>query len=591
MARNVKKKPIQSRVIRSKYLADFDEDMRRTSLSKEAAAAAELRSIPELLSFLEANPKFEVDARILAVHRTKNEKTYIRAGRKEFLEAARRGPRLPNNQRMSESAITRRLREVDHFATDTPSGANLIGNDFIPLLGGPFNKQQYYHDYIKAHMTAFYSYNHDPMARFIINTIRDFTLGRSFRVDAKAKDEKTRVVAQALWDAFSEVNDLPTLMDQSGLEGSIYGELMVWTLPGNRVADGYMLKPGEEVKRGLLPRVRLIDPSCIWDIITEPEDITQKLAYQWIAPTQYQVFTHDDKTGKNVDTLKFIYRQIPAEQVAHYRINSVSNEKRGRGDLYPVLGYLKFLRDSVAFSVIQTQKAAAWAIDTQIDGSQDDIDAYAQAQTEMKTVPPAGSEFIHSKAVTRTYLANQTSSGSSPPSFEWSLSMIAAGTGIPISYFGTHLSGGQTRASAMVSTEPAVKKFEGRRAVYERMLRDMFDNLMRKFGIQGVSCEVTFPEIVVQDRSAKLKDLAAAEASGWISRKRAATIASKELGITDFDYETEKAEVEGETIAPPESSNPLSAPPGFGGGKTRAPERADVTSQDEKRRLADGKGA
>ena len=39
------------------------------------------------------------------------------------------------------------------------------------------------------------------------------------------------------------------------------------------------------------------------------------------APTQYQMFTQADKGGERVPSSKFIYQQIPAEQVLHYRIN------------------------------------------------------------------------------------------------------------------------------------------------------------------------------------------------------------------------------------------------------------------------------
>src|SRR5260221_312108 len=81
-------------------------------------------------------------------------------------------------------------------------------------------------------------------------------------------------------------------------------------LQNNATKIGYQLRPGQEVPTGIIPRMRLIDPSVIWDIITYPEDITRVLAYVWVAPTQYQIYT-----APGISTLKFIYQQIPSDQV------------------------------------------------------------------------------------------------------------------------------------------------------------------------------------------------------------------------------------------------------------------------------------
>ena len=77
------------------------------------------------------------------------------------------------------------------------------------------------------------------------------------------------------------------------------------------------------VGKGLIPRVRLIDPSTVWEILTPPEDINQPIAYQQVFPTQYQIYTGIDKGGV-VPSSKFIMQQIPAEEVLHFKINCVS---------------------------------------------------------------------------------------------------------------------------------------------------------------------------------------------------------------------------------------------------------------------------
>jgi hypothetical protein len=522
---------------------------------------------PELVAYLESNPNAEIDARIIGSNKREKSIGIVKMDRAKFIETWKK------NQGVS-------LREagVDYFGMDSaPFAGDVVGSpDFIPLLGGPFYKQQYYYDYIRGHQQSFYAYHHDPIANSVVQIVRDFTLGRDWKVTSDNK------AALALWEAFCEVNDFDQLMESIAIELSVYGEEMIWWLPNNDTKIGYRLGQGQAVPKGLLPRIRLIDPSAIWEIVTYPEDITRVLWYQWVAPTQYQTYTGNDK-GSVVPSTKFIYQQIPAEQVMHFKINTVSNEKRGRSDLYPVLGYLKRLRDSVNYSIIGLQKSTAWSIDTTIEGSQSDIDAYVQEQQSLGTIPTAGSEFVHTSKVTREYLANQNSQkGGGSSAFDWCLSMIAAGTGIPVQYFGTHLSGAQTRASALVATEPVAKKFEMRQQVYRKIIKKIAKRLFEQFNIQA-EIEVTFPEIVVQDRSAKLKDLVIAESQGWISNETAADVAAKELQIHDYVYEEEQEKVVGDMPAP------LTAP---GGEEDPDPETEPTggVSADDRRKLSMTKG-
>jgi len=468
-----------------------------------------IHSTKELLEAAKGG-KIEIEARVMA--RNKEGKGgFAKLNTAKFIEAHR----LNANRKFKES--------LDFFAYDFQGGGNLTGEDYTPLLGGPFNKQLYYYDYLRMHALCFFAINHDPVAKFIVDCTTNFTLGRGFRVDCKNK------TALALWRAFEEANNLQAMMTTVSNELSWAGEQMFWWLPNGATKIGYELRPGQEVSKGLIPRVRQIDPSVIWEVVTFPEDITRVLSYVWVAPTQYQMYSGSD-AGQPVPSTKFIYQQIPADQVDHFKINCASNEKRGRSDLFPVLNYLKRLRDSVDYSIIAMQKQSAWAIDTTINGSQADVDNYVAAMEGQGTIPGAGSEFAHTDAIKREMLAPASGSKGSSQAFEWALSMIAMGTGIPVNYFGTHLGGATTRASALVSTEPVAKRFEKRQGVLEAIIKRMASRLFTQFGIKGVEVEVTFPELISQDSSAKLKNLAMAETQSWISKKRAASIAAKELG-------------------------------------------------------------
>ena len=494
----------------------------------------EIHSVAELI---EAAKKglVEVDAKVIG-YDSKKRWGFKRFNTKQFTEACSKDAR-------------RSFREAtDLFAYDLDGGSTVGSQDFTPLLGGPFNKQLYYYDYLRMHALSFYAFHHDPIGKAIVSITRDFVLGRGVRVDIKNPK------AQAIWDAFSKVNNLPRMLELICDESCIYGESMIWWLPNNETKIGYQLRGDQAVPKGYLPRFRLIDPSVIWEIVTYPEDITRVIYYQWVAPTQYQIYTD----GKQ-PTAKFIYQQIPANQVDHFKHNCVSNEKRGRSDLFPALGYMKRLRESVDYQIIQMQKQAAWAIDTTIEGSQTDVDGYVQAMEAMGTIPPAGSEFAHTSKIKREMLSPSAGAKGQQSAFEWCLSMICAAVQIPVNYMGTHMSGGSTRASAVVATEPVAKKFQMRQLYMERIIHRMGERLAEQFGME-FDMEVTFPELITQDRSAKLKDLALAESQHWVSNETAAEIAAKEFGITSYKYaaEMERIAAEKEKIQPP--AMPLTQP-------------------------------
>lgn len=517
-------------------------------------------SLADMLEMAERG-EAEVEATVLSYNPTLRKYGVKKLDTKGFLEAMRESPKALEGVRLRES--------MDEFATDTSDlggDGSLVGKDFIPLIGGPFFKNLYQYDYFRQANASFYAWNHDPIAHQAINIVTEFTLGRGYRIDSDNKQ------AKVIWEAFEKTNDLQRVMFQLSRELSIYGETMLWWLPDNQTQIVQNRVPGQPLHKGLIPRLRLIDPTVMWDIITYPEDPSNPLAYVWVAPTQYQVYSGLVK--QNVPSAKFIFQTIPAQQIQHYKVNNVTGEKRGRSDLFPALGFLKRLRDSVNYSLIALQKQAAWAIDTTVEGSQADIDAYIQESQAAGTIAPAGSEFVHTAAIKREYKGVEGGRGGANQTFEWALSMAASALGIPISYFGTHLSGGQTRASAIIASEPVAKRFEMRQQVYERIIKDIWSRVMEWAGLGNVECEVTFPDIITADRSTKLRDLALAQSQGWISKERAAEIAAKELGITEYDYELEQEKgVEEQPEGAPLTGAPKLSPLGLSSQQTQGIKR------------------
>lgn len=537
----------------------------------------ECHSTSEMLEFMKRDPKIQIEARVVAWDGERPGTVKVKS-RDAFMEMAARR----DSKKFRESS--RRLREsFDSFGIDTglSSSSSIGAPDFVPLIGGPFNRQLYYRDYLRMINASFFAYHHDPAAKGVTSILVDFTMGRGFQLHTKGPDANQ---AQVIWNAFAEVNNFHEQMDQFAMELSAQGEHMWWWLPNNQTRVSFNPVAGETVPTALIPRIRLLDPSNIAEIITIPEDIVQGvLAYVWLAPTQYQMYSKD-----NQPTTKFIYQQIPADQIMHVKINAFSNEKRGRSDFFPALGYMKRLRDGVNYALVGQQKAAAWCIDTTIEGDLDDIEAYIQHQQQQEHetgAHTAGSEFVHTSAIKREYLANSaTSKGGDSPVFSWCLNMIAMASGIPISYLGTHLSGGSTRASALVATEPVAKRFERRQLVYERTIRKIFNRLIQTFDLDA-ECEIIFPELLTQDRSALFKDLALAQSQDWIKPSRCAEIANKELGTKDFDFQKELEDIKAEkdelgiSMQPGDpGANPLTAPGQSSNNSVSSEDRADITA-------------
>lgn len=514
--------------------------------------ANSVHTTAELVALLEADRTIEIDARVIVANK-KREATIRRiSGREKFLESFKAADRKWSSRKMRESD--------DFFGADMSPGSIVDGQDFTPLLGGPFYKQLYQYDYLRMHNTCFYAWHHDPIAKATVEMIVDFVLGRGFKVESTCENEGEKKQYQIQWDAFAKANNFDTLVRQFLTEIIVYGESMFWKLPNHQTKIVYNLAPGQKTPKGIIPRIRLIDPSCIWEIVTYPEDISRVLYYQWIAPTQYQTYT-----APQVPTTKFIFTQVPADQVIHEKINCASNEKRGRSDLFASLGYMKRLRDSVNYAIVSDQKRSAWSIDTTVAGSQSDVDNYASAMQALGTIPSAGSEFIHTAAIKREYMNNTGAATGQSTSFEWCLSMAAIGNRLPVSYYGTHLSGSQARGAALISTEPVAKMFESRQMKVERVTREIYSWVT---GSDDV--EVMFPEIIAQDSATKIRNIVVADSNQYFEKARCAAMVAKELNVTDFDYEKEKLAIEADMKAGLDITGPLTSPGAFGSNPNKS---------------------
>lgn len=450
----------------------------------------------------------------------------------------------------AKKEIPRRLREswgggFDGFAYGAQSavtGASPLTSPFIPLLPGPVTRQLYWQDYFAMSAKAFEAYNHDPLSWRAVHILQQFVLGRGVRAKVtKSGPGGTHDEGQKRWDDFWAKNKMDNRLAMMVRDRSIYGEQM------NR----FFPDPGDP--KGLL--VRSIDPASVYDIVTDQEDHETVFFYHQQFQTPYQLYAppsgrpagqQQAPSGATLPgaVTRFIIRQIDAGEIDHYKINVGSSERRGRSDLYPVLGWIKRTRDYLTSRVIQADMQARYAYDLTVNGSASDVTAVRGQMFPGGKPPAPGSILGHTQAVTLTGVNFQAAavSAAGDPVFDALVNMVAIGAGVPKEWLGFSSRGG-ARANALVATEPGAKRMEDVQGDQEEMLQDIAKRVFERAGISDAEIEFTFPSIATEDRSAKLDDLGTAESNGWISKATAAEIAAKELGIDGYSFDQEQKRI------------------------------------------------
>jgi hypothetical protein len=478
------------------------------------------------------------------------------------------------------ASLRESFREDTYFST-YDSNSNDFGtgqspppaDEFLPLGNGPFNQQMYLYDQWDQLAKSFWAASHDPVASAALEIIVDFVLGRGFTV--VAKDPRV----QKEWDAFWTLNE---------------GDLNVATWLRDWFRDGEnMTRFFPQGHRP--PLITMLEPSTVLEIVTDPENIKDVKYYWQQFATAYQLYTTGD-----ILSMKYIVRQIPPDQVIHTKLNASSWEKRGRSDLFPVLGWLKRLRDYYNAETMKAIVQAAFAWDFTIKGSGVDvatINSYA-SQTPTPSLTAAGQGFYHNDAVEVKPLQadkNATTSGGIGVG-DGLLGIIAVGVHIAKDYLGVTSRG--ARATAVVAETPAVKFFESRQHFVirpwlekmcakvcdiamdegrlERNVWEPADSKMVKAAMHALrkgdyvdamktlrdllrggrivpldlEIEVVFPDIVKADRTSMIADAERAESDGYFSKKRAATFVAGAFDVIDYDFEEEQDEIAEEMKIP-----------------------------------------
>lgn len=459
--------------------------------------------------------KWPIDHKIMY---TKGDDAYRKAANAAYMEHQIL-PKMAKESREMRSAIMGKMKEDGFFGDEFGGAGGYDPNqysEFAPLMGGPFYRQLYMYDFLKQIAYAFEAQNHNPVAKAIVRILVQYALGRRF--DVRISDAKK----EAAWDKFNEKHKIIEMIcTYWGKEAETYGDFILDT-------DFW----------------ESVDPSTIWDIITDAEHVNDEYYYYQSYPTAYQMFTGFNVPGepgsKDAKASDYIVRQIPANKLLHMKLNCMSNEKRGRSSLFPILGWLKRVKDLYNARVIREWLYSCFMWDVEINGSQADINNYLQVNSD---IPLPGSKHVHNSQVKMTPLPAipSASRGGGSGVGEELLCFIAVACGIPKEFLNIvqNTAGGGSRAGALTSAEPFTKMVEDIQARWESFVKDIFVKAMSQSGIDAKreDVEVLFPSVTKDSTSDTLNNLVMCENQGWLDNQTAGEMAAKELNITEYDYD------------------------------------------------------
>ena len=393
----------------------------------------------------------------------------------------------------------------------------------LPYPPGPFTKQMYLQDMWKLDAIVFQFCNYSGLAKRALAIKAAYLLGNGIKIDFEDK------ALQAKWDAFED-------------QVSIYQIWLTWVIQWFKYVE---LNINPWLVPDRLLRVRSIDRSTIWDIVTNPEDIYDIHGYWVQFTTQYQLFTKG-ADGVNVPYTEYIMRMMPPNSIIQLKRNVDENEKRGRSDLIAALGAISYYDDTVRAYVMRVLGEAQWVWDYEINfGDQTDVDAEALRDSNN---PPTGGKWFHTSSIKRTLsgLEASKSQGKAGVTQEI-LGAFAVASGVPEEFFG--MAGQSNKAAALTGTAPFVKQTQVDQKLFEGGVRKLINFWLEATGNKGAKFECIFAEIAPADMYTKIQAIVLAQTSGSSSVQRAGTMTAKELNDTTYTYETEKALMDKEKAA------------------------------------------
>jgi hypothetical protein len=408
-------------------------------------------------------------------------------------------------------------RIVEQFgAADGSAGRSGTEEDFYwRRLGDDLSlKDVVPSTYLELHYQCYEAWNANPLAAAIIEMTTSFVLGKGVMVEASNK--KVQRLLRSFWhDPANRMDERVYMLCQ---ELSLYGEIFVRFFVN--AYDGMV-------------KIRLIDPSLIDQIETDPEDVETPLRFhrRSVEQTSWQTMTAGDhRSASGPLTMEGEWFAAGSE-VVQFAINKVSNAKRGRSDLATLLPWLRRYKDWLTDRVRINKYKSAFLWDVQLTGA--DKKTVDRKRMEYSFPPEPGSVILHNEA--EKWMAVQPAINANDASEDGRALklMVAVGAGLPEHYLSDGSQG--NRATAAEMGLPALLRFQRRQNVMKSILHVILDRVIleaRRAGTLGnsldTSYDVIFPEIdsadhqIIASATQSLSSaLTQAKAQGWVSDETA----------------------------------------------------------------------
>jgi len=378
-------------------------------------------------------------------------------------------------------------------------------------------------------LDAYEAYCTNPLAYAVIEQGTNFVLGGGVR--ATAADARVQRAIDRFWHDPENRLDLRVYAIQTEL--SLFGEqfLRAFTDP----ATGRVV-------------IRQLDPLAIEAIETDPDDIERPRRYLYRPPHERSVHASggapSEARGVGASTLDGEW--IPAAEVDHFAINRVSNARRGRSDLAPILPWLIRYKEWLLDRVRINRSKGAFLYDVTVTGGRrDDLE---RLRREYEAYPPEpGSILFHNEV--ESWRAVQPNIGADDVRDDGRALrlMIATGAGVPEHYLSE--GGNANRATASEMGLPAIKRFQRRqeylRGLLTRVVRRALDAQVAAGRLSARADRrftVTFDELVSDSRDVRVAwlsqatdALATATDRGWVSGTEARRLWWRLAGDADAE--------------------------------------------------------
>jgi hypothetical protein len=325
---------------------------------------------------------------------------------------------------------------------------------------------------------------------------------------------------------------------------AIQGELDIWwDHPLNNLSvrqfdmltglamDGEVFVTIHENPYDLTSYVRMVPPSLVDRIETNPDDLEDELRYHQTA----QPMT-PDTLMRMPSVLQVEGRWWDRTEMKHFAVNKPVGVVRGQSDLAPLLPWLRRYRDWLTDRVRLNKFRTAYLWHVQLKGA--DRRAILNRQAELAVPPSPGSIIVSNE--NENWLAVQPDIKASDVNDDGLAIrlMIAAGAGVPLYWLAESEHTARGTADSMAA--PTYRHYRQRQLYFGWLMRCLAVDALHRRGLVDVVIDdvaAEFPELVpsaslaVASALAQLtSSLQLAQQQGWVTADDAAQVYQHFLG-------------------------------------------------------------